>query len=219
VLGAMNAVRRHASAGFTLIELLVGVAIIGVLIALVAPSFRDMMDMQRLRGTSAQVVTDVQYARSEATSRQEAVALTFGSSLVMTCYIVHTCARNAAGVPEGPSTCTCDCTQPDTARCNNGRKELRTVQVRRDSKIEVVPVRNPPAPAVNFILFDPVTGGMQAYNVGVGNFSFPELGSAWSETSLVRNSAKTLRTMVSVGGRPSVCTPAGKLVSGATLCQ
>mgnify|MGYP003435327453 CR=1 FL=1 len=56
--------------GLTIIELMIVVAVLGVLIALVAPSMRGMISTQRVRGVNAGLVTDLQYARGEAARRR-----------------------------------------------------------------------------------------------------------------------------------------------------
>ena len=55
--------------GFTLVELLIVVAVVAIILVVAAPSFRDMILMQRLRSITAQLVTDLQFARNEAVSR------------------------------------------------------------------------------------------------------------------------------------------------------
>lgn len=52
--------------GLTLIELMITIAVVGVLLALAAPSFYEFMLVQRLKGVNAELVTDLQLARSEA---------------------------------------------------------------------------------------------------------------------------------------------------------
>ena len=49
---------RRTAAGLTLVELLVVVAVVAVVLMLAAPSFRGMIETQRLRGINAQFVTD-----------------------------------------------------------------------------------------------------------------------------------------------------------------
>ena len=85
---------RRASPGFTLIELMVVVAIAGVLLLLVAPSFQDMIVMQRLRGVNAQLITDMQFARSEAVSRGRYARVNFGNDGDQTCYVIYVAAGN-----------------------------------------------------------------------------------------------------------------------------
>ena len=52
---SVRAVR--AQRAFTLIEMLVVIVIAGVVLALVAPSFREMILMKRLSGINSQLVT------------------------------------------------------------------------------------------------------------------------------------------------------------------
>ena len=205
--------------GFTLVELLIVVAVVAVVLTLAAPSFREMIEMQRLRGPSAQLTTDIQFARSEAVSRQEVVAISFEPSASgMSCYILHTW-------PGDLNQPRCSCSAPEGSRCPVAvppapqPREIRTVQVPTATNVRVLPVQAPSAPAaVNVIHFNPTTGGMQAYYIGVGGPGLSPIGEAWAEVRLQRPSNPPgLRTMVSVSGRPSVCTPGGR-VSGVPSC-
>ena len=55
--------------GLSLIELMVGLAIVAVLVLVAAPSLSRFIDLQRLRSISAALVTDIQFVRAEAASR------------------------------------------------------------------------------------------------------------------------------------------------------
>lgn len=211
--------RRARDRGFTLVELLIVVAVLAVILTLAAPSFREMIEMQRLRGTSAQLTTDIQFARSEAVSRQEVVAISFEPSATgMSCYILHTW-------PGDLNQPRCSCSAPEGSRCPVAvppapqPREIRTLQVPTTTKVQVLPVQAPSAPAaVNVIHFNPTTGGMQAYYIGVGGPGLSPIGDAWAEVRLQRPSnPPALRTMISVSGRPSVCTPGGR-VNGVPSC-
>lgn len=95
--------------GFTLIELLVAVTIIGILLALAAPSFTKMLERNRLRGAAEQVFTDLQLARTEAIKRNAEVWVTFSDASPTTnwCYGMRVAA-----------TCTCTITDAtDPAAC------------------------------------------------------------------------------------------------------
>lgn len=59
----------NRDAGFTLIELMVTVAMLAILAALATPSFRELIEAQRLRDTSFGLVSDLTLARSEAIKR------------------------------------------------------------------------------------------------------------------------------------------------------
>lgn len=65
----------RSSRGFTIIELMITLVIVAVLLAVVVPSFTDLMARRRLEGAATELSTDLQYARTEAISRQRDVAL------------------------------------------------------------------------------------------------------------------------------------------------
>lgn len=69
--------RRH---GFTLIELLVTITIAVILLGIAAPSFVTLVNSQRLRAASYDLVSDLLISRSEAIRRNATVTITPSSS-------------------------------------------------------------------------------------------------------------------------------------------
>lgn len=209
---ALRRVRR----GFTLVELLIAVAVIALLLVLVAPSFSSMIDLQRLRGTNDQLVTDFQFLRTEAASRQEVTGISFGSNSTMTCYVVHTCGSVSG------ADCSCDCTQSSpTTRCIAPRREVRVVQLPRSGKVEVGSIRvGTSASVADRVMIDPATGGLIAYFPVVLTGPTPDpVQEFWSETSLATGASASgsLQIRLSSLGRPSVCSPGGA-VKGPPAC-
>lgn len=101
--------RLHDARGFTLVEMLITLVIAAIVIALAVPSFRNYFVKRKVDGTAAELSIDIQFARSEAVSRNQPVRMSFGTN----CYVIH--------VPVGSTA---------DASCNvTGGTSLRRVQV------------------------------------------------------------------------------------------
>ena len=96
-----NAPRRPQQTGFTLVELMIVVALVAILLALAAPSFRETIARNRLEGVAGELSTDFQYARSEAVARNAQVGLFVGSNCY-TVFAVNGTAPSAACVHATP---------------------------------------------------------------------------------------------------------------------
>jgi type IV fimbrial biogenesis protein FimT len=66
--------------GFTLIELVVVIAIVAILSAVAAPSFRNLIAAQRVRSAASAITESLWLARSEAIKRNASVSFTLSSS-------------------------------------------------------------------------------------------------------------------------------------------
>lgn len=71
----MAASGRHRSSGFTLPELLAVLAITGILVAIALPGFASLIANQRARSISADLMTALARARSEAVKRNTDISL------------------------------------------------------------------------------------------------------------------------------------------------
>ena len=63
------------TSGFTLLELMVAIALIGILLALAGPSFRDFTSSNRVTAANNNLITALNLARAEATRRSTPVAI------------------------------------------------------------------------------------------------------------------------------------------------
>jgi len=206
---------RWPQAAFTLVELMIAIAVVAVVLVLAAPSFRELIEMQRLRSVNAQLVTDLQFSRAEAASRQTPVVLKLsvtGGAPARSCYSIYTCSDpnfNAVA-------CNCDCLNGAGTACgaSPAALEIRTVVVPASIGVEVaLPVGAPPE-----IRFDPLTGGIRHGDVFVDGVWVQVPWTGAVDTRLLRDGQVTLRTMISLSGRPSVCAPLRAVSGVSTSC-
>lgn len=190
--------------GLTLPELLVAFAVMAILIAVAAPSFRGMIEVQRLRSINAQLVTDLQFARSEAVTRGVPLRVVFRGSLANppTCYVLFT----SVGAPGdldlwASNKQRCNCLAGPGNACTGiaGTTEVRTVSIPTSGGVSVLVVGAVPAFA-----FDPATGGL--LTIPIDQVSKPMLEfkiAAWLDAS------RNLYNILNQSGRPTVCSPNG----------
>jgi type IV fimbrial biogenesis protein FimT len=65
----------NTGAGFTLVELLVTIVVAAILLAVAVPSFRDYQASQQVRSTTADLVSAINLARSEAVKRMASTSV------------------------------------------------------------------------------------------------------------------------------------------------
>ena len=70
----------RSGSGFTLIEMMITIAVVVVLLAIVAPSFRQLIAGQRIKTASFDLFSALNYARSEAIKRNASVSLHAGAA-------------------------------------------------------------------------------------------------------------------------------------------
>ncbi|MGH8807889.1 MAG: GspH/FimT family pseudopilin [Noviherbaspirillum sp.] len=117
--------------GFTLVELMIGVAVVGILLALAAPSYSTWIQNSRIRNTAESILNGLQLARAEAVSRNAQVdfALVGGSGWRVGCPVVTAlCPETIQSRPAGEgssSAVTVATVGGPTIRFNNfGRRVL-----------------------------------------------------------------------------------------------
>lgn len=115
--------KQRRTRGITMMEVLVGVAILAMLLAVGVPSLQQWIMGQRVAAIGAEVLADMQYARSESISRASKIRISFGNVAgSYACYTVHVSAN------PNPALAACDCTNAAGA-CGAGNIELKTVKV------------------------------------------------------------------------------------------
>ena len=186
--------RHRPSRGLTLIELMIVVLVLGVLVALAAPSMRDMILAQRVRGVNAELVTDLQFARSEAARRNRDVSVGVQAS----CYVVY--------IDVVPTASACDCSlTPGANVCSGGRQEIKTVQLPPSNDVSL------DASSYGWLVtFSRTSGSLMP-------IASSEMAPNVFEVLVKGNPRGKLRTQVGMSGRPTVCSPDGS-ISGTPTC-
>jgi type IV fimbrial biogenesis protein FimT len=193
---------RSRSAAFTLIEVMVVIALVAVVVSLAGPSFRDYILMQRLRSVQAQLVTDINYARSEAVSRGVTVQMRFQDASGQTCYIIY--SRNDNGVAS-----PCDCTAAAGSRCPSTSSEIKTVNAPGSESVAFYwePVGDP-----LFLTLSARTGGPEAPAMSEG-VPVPD----FAVEARLADASRRFKVGVTTAGRVQVCSPSGS-IAGIASC-
>jgi type IV fimbrial biogenesis protein FimT len=177
--------------GFTLIELMIVIAVLGIIVTLAAPSMYEFILLQRLKSINSQLVTDLQFARSEAATRNKVVHVRFNETAgALSCYVIYV-----------GDAFRCGCT--DTPICATQATEIRTVTVPADLKVRISKLDDP-AGFQRGMGYDPINGAM-VIEVADNPIDPPKPYAI--DTAI--DGARTLRTIVSPAGRPIVCAPSG----------
>ena len=131
---------RRTSRGITLVEAGIVTAIVAITVSAAAPDFSGFLERQRLDGAASQLVSDIQFARTEAVMRNQGVRLSLHADAGGACYLVHT-----------GTAADCSCASDGSASCSADAKPLRAVALTANERIHV-------SGTTASIRFDPLHG-------------------------------------------------------------
>ena len=86
-ISAKARARGRRQRGVTLIELVVTLALLGIFMAMAAPSFSNWLQNSRIRNTATALSAGIQLAKAEAVARNTGVRFQLTSSLTNDCAI------------------------------------------------------------------------------------------------------------------------------------
>lgn len=187
---------------FTLLELMIVIVVIAVVMMIAAPSFVDFIRVQRLKSINAQLITDLQLTRAEAVSRGTLGRIVFNSNSTLTCYSIFVLK------PGSSTAIRCDCRLGAGSACTSSDAiEVKTVLAPLPDGVTILPSGGSSAA----MAFDNVTGGLMS----IPTDKFPK-PLAKFQIDVALDETRTLRTVLSPAGRPTVCALGPNL--GASLC-
>ena len=181
--------------GFSLIELLVGVAILGILLALSASSFRTWIGNMRIRTTAESILNGLQLARGEAVRRNALIRFQLVDNLTAGCALSTTASNWIVNMdPDNPAG-RCDAAFLDEsipAAANLAPRILQRRTAAEGSRNVLVAANQ------SFLIFNGLGRVTNAATIDVG------------PVAAVGNCPpfRCLRVTVSVGGQIRMCDPA-----------
>ncbi len=182
-------------AGLTLIEVLVGVAVLGVILAVAAPSMADLLEKRRVIAAAEEVAGILNYAKAETNATNSQLLVKFAPpASSMSCALVAT---------TGPAN-NCRCWKPVNEVCPGAQRPLRLFQlplthVKFEASAKSWGGPGAPSNAIRF--------ARDQMTIAAENFSVEVVGTG---------KGYTLRVEVNDAGRVKVCAPAVPK-QGATL--
>ena len=187
-----SALTRRRLRGFTLIELMVVVALAAIVLSLAAPSFTGFLAKKRVEGVMTELATDLQYARSEAVSRNAPVRITFDTY----CYVI-------TAQPADGTTPTSSCSQTTTPTLGTGATNVKQVQLKSGSTASFFPNSS-----LSWLELDPVRG-VATFSTGAtsGSINVNSSPGSWQ-----------LQALLCTMGRVTVCSPNSSITGYSSSC-
>ncbi len=186
---------RPESSGVTLVEVMVTLALMGILLALLGPSFADILNRRRVQMVAAELSNDLAFARAEAGlgGKRNDVIVSFGLPSHMSCYTIRYFGASGG----------CDCSRPPGSACSGQTAELRTVQIPSSRGIRL-------SLSGQFDPFEPNSIAFQHPRMtnSVAGFAVTVIGLRGAQ----------LQVQVNTMGRVSTCAPSGSTMSGVSPC-
>ncbi|MDN3920559.1 pilus assembly FimT family protein [Roseateles violae] len=184
---------KRRGSGVTFVEVLMVLVILGILLAVAAPSLADMLNRRRVQAIAEQISTDLAFARAETALRPlNAVRLIFRNGSDQSCYTVSYFDTSPR----------CNCLNTGDA-CMSATTEFKTERI-------------PKSVGVSFASSAPT--GSTAPS-GTVSFETPQLTASPQGFSVTVSGVRgaQLKLELNAAGRVRTCTPNGSF-SGVPPC-
>jgi type IV fimbrial biogenesis protein FimT len=200
---------RARQRGLNLVEVMIAITVIGMLVALAAPSFSEWLQNQQIRAAAEATLNGLQVARSEAVRRNAQVRFQFVSDLTSSCSLT-TSALNwvvSLGDPSGKCNVTVDATPAGPVI-----QSRAAAATSPNVQVAITPPGGaPPSTAVTFTPLGSVVtqnsdGSLPITQINVNN------------PSITSGAARPLRVVITAGGSVRMCDPAVTTAGDTRVC-
>lgn len=158
---------QNTQKGFTLIELLITVVVMGILVAIAAPSFGKLLDDRRLKGAAENLLADMMFAKTEAIKKNQIIRISATGTGATWCYGLN--EINA-----------CDCTTANSCQIDGVEKVVSNVDYQN---VDVVASSTLDGSSISFT---PLRGFANGLHLKFSATSGKELGAVVSPLGRVR---------------------------------
>ena len=131
---------RHSARGISLIESCAALAIVAVLAATAAPSYKEAQIRKTVEGAAAELAAQIHYARTAAQARSDTVRMSLYTDAAGSCVLVHTGAA-----------AECQCHGGEPAECSGTATLLRRLALDASTGVQL-------QSNSTSMLFDPLHG-------------------------------------------------------------
>lgn len=193
---------RRSQRAVSLIEGLVVITISALLLALTVPSFVDYIRVQRLKAVAAQLVTDLQYARSEAAARNQWVRIMPQTGVGGSCYTIYVTSMVNQ---------RCNCRLGAGSACTgfNASSELKTVVLPPQDRVQFSTFVSEGSDGTVGMAYDHVTGSLASPPTDGRELPMTSYGF-----SVSLDATRVIQITVNRVGRVTTCIPAGSTIGG-----
>jgi type IV fimbrial biogenesis protein FimT len=196
--------------GFSLIELMIGLALLGILLSMAAPSFGLFLQNTQIKNAAETTLSGITLARAEAVRRNTSVRFQFVSDLTDSCVLSagsttwvvslgnatgHCSVEPADQADEAPATST----DPKIVQKKSGQEGSGNVLLTTTGGMSVI-----------FNGLGRVTGG------GMTTLDFASTGGTCEHLG---GSMRCLRILVTTGGQTKLCDPKVTVNTDPRFCS
>lgn len=187
---------RALQLGFNLIEVIIAISVLGILLALGAPSFGDWLQNQQTRAATEATLNGLQLARAEAVKRNTSVRFQFVSDLSASCALSAVNFNWVVSVGDPTNACN----QPiDAATPGPVIQSRSAAESSPNARFVVAPAAVTPA----YVTFNSLGGVVSPNADGTAPMTQIDI----CNPAITSSAARPLRVVVSPGGSARMCDP------------